>query len=105
MNRHQQDKQAFVIQCSDMGSSSVQGVYSTAKRAIDALLQMVEKMNKRTVDRKIELDTPFTRDEISEEDGNVLLRYSSRLRVMEVREYEMNKAPDATLDWYDDIND
>jgi len=87
-----------------MGSSSVQGVYDTAKTATDALLQMVEAMNERIANRKIEYDTPFTKHEISEKDGNVLLRYSSRLRVMDVRTYGMNKAPDATLDCYGDVN-
>jgi len=87
-----------------MGSSSVQGVYDTIEKATDALVHMVQEMNERITNRKIEYDTPFTEDEISEEDGNVLLRYSSRLRVMDVRTYGMNKAPDATLDCYGDVN-
>ncbi|MFA6126150.1 MAG: hypothetical protein WC699_02500 [Bacteroidales bacterium] len=91
----------YIIRCYDMGSSSIEGVYDTYERAEVDLLKIVGVINERLLRRNDEYHTPFIQDTKNEDEPDVLVQYRNRIRVMEIRQYEVNKPYDDMIDWYD----
>jgi hypothetical protein len=95
------NNKVFLIRCYDMGCSSIEGIYDSYEKAEVDLLKIVEVVNERLKRRNDEYHTAFVKAAIPEDDVDVLVQYRNRVRVMEIRQYELNKPNDEIIGWYD----
>ncbi len=91
----------YLIRCFDMGCSSIEGIYDSYEKAEVDLLKIVGVVNERLKRRNDEYHTPFVQNTRNKDEPDVLVQYRNRVRVMEIRQVEVNKPYVDVIDWYD----